>query len=114
MFEEQLKILLEKKWTEDELKLINRLTSNLGYYKKLIPKSLKQDIAEALQMCNLLKVELETYKEINFLQKSLIKNEEQAEKRGEEQGEEQAEEQGEEQGEERGDHCEKHGEENEV
>jgi hypothetical protein len=63
MFEEQLKILLEKKWTEEELQLINRLTSNLGYYKKLIPKSLKQDITEALQMCNVLKVELEKFKE---------------------------------------------------
>jgi len=63
MFEEQLNLLLKKQWTEEELKLINRLTSNLGYYKKLIPKSLKQDITEALTMCNVLKVELESYKE---------------------------------------------------
>ena len=35
---------------------------NIIYYKKLIPKSLKQDIMNALQMCNVLKTELEIYR----------------------------------------------------
>lgn len=63
MFEEELNSLLEKKWSEDELKMIKKLLENLTYYKKLIPKSLKQEIAVALQMCNSLKVELETFRE---------------------------------------------------
>lgn len=63
MFEKELELLLEKNWTEEELKMINKLLDNLTYYKKLIPKSLKQEIAVALQMCNNLKVELESFRE---------------------------------------------------
>jgi hypothetical protein len=35
---------------------------NVAYYKKLLPKTLKQDIFDALQMCNTLKNELEYYR----------------------------------------------------
>jgi hypothetical protein len=62
MFEEELKILLEKSWTDEERGLIVRLTDNVLYYKKLIPKSLKQDILDALKMCNSLKIELDVYR----------------------------------------------------
>ena len=62
MFEQQLDILLQQEWSEDEHKLISRLMDNVTYYKKLIPKSLKQDIMNALQMCNVLKTELDLYR----------------------------------------------------
>lgn len=62
MFEEELKILLEKTWSDEERNLIVRLTDNVMYYKKLLPKSLKQDILDALKMCNSLKIELDVYR----------------------------------------------------
>ena len=62
MFEEQLETLLQKEWSEEELVLIKRLMDNVAYYKKLLPKTLKQDIFDALQMCNILKNELEYYR----------------------------------------------------
>jgi hypothetical protein len=64
MFEKQLESLLEKKWDNDQRDLIKRLLDNLMYYKKLLPKSLKQDIFLALEMCNTLKTELEIYREL--------------------------------------------------
>lgn len=63
MFEQELEALLEKKWSDEERKLISGLMENVIYYKKLIPKSLKQDILNALQICNVLKNELEIYRE---------------------------------------------------
>lgn len=63
MFEEELQNLLKKRWSDEERRLITSLTDNAIYYKKLIPKSFKQDILDALQMCNVLKNELEIYKE---------------------------------------------------
>lgn len=63
MFEKELELLLEKNWTEEEITMINRLLETLQYYKKLIPKSLKQEIVAALQMCNTLKTELDTFRE---------------------------------------------------
>ena len=63
MFEQELETLLQKKWSDQERSLITRLMENVTYYKKLIPKSLKQDIVDALQMCNVLKTELEIYRE---------------------------------------------------
>jgi hypothetical protein len=64
MFEAELDNLIQKKWSEEERAMITRLMENVTYYKKLIPKSLKQDIMNALQMCNVLKDELEYYREI--------------------------------------------------
>lgn len=63
MFEKELELLLEKNWSEEEIAMINRLLETLQYYKKLIPKSLKQEIVAALQMCNVLKTELDTFRE---------------------------------------------------
>ena len=75
MFEKELQLLLEKKWTEEEVTMINRLLETLQYYKKLIPKSLIQEIVAALQMCNTLKTELDTFREkCNCLQKELDEN----------------------------------------
>ena len=75
MFEKELELLLEKNWTEEEITMINRLLETLQYYKKLIPKSLKQEIVAALQMCNTLKTELDTFREkCNCLQKELDEN----------------------------------------
>lgn len=64
MFEKELDDLLEKKWDSDQLELIKRLRGNLIYYKRLLPKSLKQDVCAALELCNILKKELELYKEL--------------------------------------------------
>ena len=64
MFEQEIKLLLMKKWNDEEKAMLNKLLDNLAYYKKLIPKSLKNDIIAALQMCNLLKIELETYRDL--------------------------------------------------
>lgn len=64
MFEAELENLLKKSWSDEERAMITRLMENVTYYKKLIPKSLKQDIVNALQMCNVLKDELEYYREI--------------------------------------------------
>lgn len=64
MFEKQLESLLEKKWDDDQRDLIKRLLDNLMYYKKLLPKSLKQDVFLALEMCNILKKELEIYRDV--------------------------------------------------
>ncbi len=72
MFEKELESLLEKKWDTDQKELIKRLFDNLMYYKKIIPKSLKQDVFSALEICNILKKELEIYKEMcNILKKEL-------------------------------------------
>jgi hypothetical protein len=63
MFEDEMKKLLDKKWEEDEHKLISRLLENLVYYKRLMSKSLKTDIILVLELCNKLKTELEDLKE---------------------------------------------------
>jgi hypothetical protein len=59
MLEEQFKELMSKNWTEEDKALIDRVTSSLLYYKKLIPKTLKADIVLALQLCNNLKDKME-------------------------------------------------------
>jgi hypothetical protein len=72
MFEEEMKVLLDKDWEEDEYKLISRLMENLVYYKRLMPKTLKSDIIEALELCNKLKVELDVLrKKIHDLNNSI-------------------------------------------
>lgn len=62
MFEQELDNLLQKNWSDEERRFISLLMENVIYYKKLIPKNLKQDIMNALQMCNVLKTELEIYR----------------------------------------------------
>lgn len=51
--------MMSKNWTEEDKALIDRVTSSLLYYKKLIPKTLKADIVLALQLCNNLKDKME-------------------------------------------------------
>lgn len=62
MFEDELDKLLQKEWTEDEKTLLQRIIDGLLYYKRILPKSLKNDILLALQLCNNLKDELEKYR----------------------------------------------------
>lgn len=62
MFDEEVKSLLEKEWTEEEKLLIQNLISTVVYYKRMLPKTFKQDILSALQMCNSLKIELDLYR----------------------------------------------------
>ena len=59
MIEEELSRLLERQWTDEERAMINRIMDGLLYYKKLIPKALKNDVVSALQLCNRLKSQLE-------------------------------------------------------
>lgn len=59
MIEEELSRLLERQWTDEERAMINRIMDGLLYYKKLIPKALKNDVVSALQLCNRLKLQLE-------------------------------------------------------
>lgn len=61
MYEEELKSLLNRKWSDEEKSVMIKLTDNLMYYKKLVPKSLKHEIFVALQLCNKLKTEFEGY-----------------------------------------------------
>jgi len=61
--ENELSALQEKNWSEKEREMVKSLIENVKYYRKLIPNSLKKDICEAIQMCNSLKIELDTYRE---------------------------------------------------
>lgn len=63
--DEESNKLLEKEWSEEERTLITRVLKNVLYYKKIIPKSLKNDIISALKLCNQLKKELELLKKQN-------------------------------------------------
>lgn len=59
MLEEEFKKLLEKDWTNEEKELVIRIMDGLLYYKRFIPKTLKDDILMAIQLCNKLKHQLE-------------------------------------------------------
>jgi hypothetical protein len=61
MIEEEFKLLLDKSWTDEEREMIKRIMDSLLYYKKLLPKSLKNDIIAALQLCNNLKHKIEIF-----------------------------------------------------
>ena len=62
MFEEEEKSLLENEWSEEEKTMITNLISTVTYFKRMLPKTFKQDIISALQMCNSLKIELDLYR----------------------------------------------------
>ena len=62
MFEDEVKLLLENEWTDEEKTLIENLISTVMYFKRMLPKTFKQDILCALQMCNSLKIELDLYR----------------------------------------------------
>lgn len=62
MIDEKFKILLEQNWTPEEEELIKKIMSGVKYYTKLLPKNLKKDIVDALELCHKLKVELESLK----------------------------------------------------
>jgi hypothetical protein len=64
MIDEKFKILLEQNWTPEEEDLIKKIMSGVKYYTKILPKNLKKDIADALDLCNKLKTELESFKQI--------------------------------------------------
>jgi len=63
LLENELKLLQEKEWNEEEKKMVDSFIDNIKYYRKLIPSGLKKDICEAIQMCNVLKIELDRYRE---------------------------------------------------
>ena len=60
--DDEIKSLLAKEWSEEERILITNLISNVTYFKRMLPKTFKQEIFCALQMCNSLKIELEQYR----------------------------------------------------
>jgi hypothetical protein len=59
MIEEEFDKLLAKEWIDDEKELIEKIKAGLVYYKRLIPKSLTNDVIAALQLCNKLKDKLQ-------------------------------------------------------
>lgn len=52
---EQNNCLLNQEWNPEEKAMIKRLVDTLLYYKYLIPKNLKQDIVNVLDMSNKIK-----------------------------------------------------------
>lgn len=58
MIEEEFDKLLAKEWIQEEKELIEKIRAGLVYYKRLIPKSLTNDVIAALQLCNKLKDKL--------------------------------------------------------
>lgn len=65
MIDEHFKILLENNWSNDEKNMIERIMNGLLYFKKLLPKILKDDVIIALKLCNELKTENEKLKREN-------------------------------------------------
>lgn len=65
MIDEHFKILLENNWSNDEKNMIERIMNGLLYFKKLLPKILKDDVITALKLCNELKTENENLKKEN-------------------------------------------------
>jgi hypothetical protein len=63
MIEEEFDKLLEKEWIQEEKELIEKIKAGLLYYKRLIPKSLTNDVVAALQLCNKLKDQLQELKQ---------------------------------------------------
>lgn len=61
MIKEEFQKLLMKEWNEEEKQMIVRIMDGILYYKKLLPKSLKEDVICALNLCNTLKTKLENY-----------------------------------------------------
>jgi hypothetical protein len=59
MIEEEFSKLLDKSWSDEDRLLISNIMNGVVYYKRLIPKSLKNDVICALQLCNNLKYQLE-------------------------------------------------------
>jgi hypothetical protein len=52
---ESMDELLLKEWLECERELIKRMVENVVSYKRLIPKSIKDDIIALLQLANKIK-----------------------------------------------------------
>lgn len=59
MLEEEIDLLLAKDWGHEEKAVIAKMLKAVLYYKRMIPKSLKEDILATLKLCNRLKAELE-------------------------------------------------------
>jgi hypothetical protein len=56
---EEFDQLLQREWTDEERQMIERIKEGILFYKRLIPKSLREDVIAALQLCNTLKQQLE-------------------------------------------------------
>lgn len=64
MIKEEFEKLLLLEWNDEEREMINRIMEGILYYKKLLPKTLKNDVISALQLCNTLKVKLENLEKL--------------------------------------------------
>jgi hypothetical protein len=60
MIEEEFKKLLSKEWEQQERGILEKVMDGIVYYRKLMPKALKNDVLIAIQMCNRLKDQLDT------------------------------------------------------
>lgn len=63
MIEEHFQKLLEKEWEEEEKKIIEKIMEGLLYYKRILPSSFKNDVSEAIKLCNRLKEQIEELQE---------------------------------------------------
>lgn len=58
-FEENLRLLLLEKWSEEEKELIERTIVNICSYKRLMTNALKDDILKIVELCISLKRQVE-------------------------------------------------------
>ncbi len=66
---DQFSKLLNREWLENEKEIIESIMTNIQYYKRLLPNSLKSEISKALVLCNDLKNELDKLKlQVEFLE----------------------------------------------
>jgi hypothetical protein len=62
---ESMDELLLKEWLECERELIKRMVENVVSYKRLIPKSIKEDIIALLQLANKVKSDFDLVTKIS-------------------------------------------------
>lgn len=59
MIEQEFQKLLDREWLDEERELIEKIIESVLYYKKFLPRQMKDDVIRALQLCNQLKEKLE-------------------------------------------------------
>lgn len=59
MIEQEFQKLLDREWLDEERELIEKIIESVIYYKKFLPRQMKDDVIRALQLCNQLKEKLE-------------------------------------------------------
>lgn len=58
-FEEELKKILEQKWNDEDKETIERVINSVLSYKRLMSKTLKDDVLKIINICIKVKKQLE-------------------------------------------------------